>query len=268
MQTMQQLTVRDVMTKNVLTIDAERNLNLAAQMMLWGGFRHLPVVEDGVVVGMLCRQDISKATCQWNNSTVGAVMSRDVETARSDEPLSVVAERMSAARLDSVPVVDDGALVGILTSTDVLGHVGRRKAATPVSKRHVRDVMCTKVRRLLPTETLGDAVKVMVSGQLRHVPIVGSDGKLVGMVSDRDVRTVVGDPVATLREGSAVLAQPIEEVMSHAPIAVHMDDSISALAWPLVEERVGAVPVVDDAGQMVGILTQTDMLEWIARDLT
>lgn len=253
--------VADVMTETVLTIEPRRSLNLAAQMMLWGGFRHLPVVKDGTLVGILSQADLYEAKCDWAKSTAADAMTTEVETASPHESLSVAADRMARARIDSLPVVDEGQLVGIVTSTDVLAHVGQRHRQAAGSGRHVDDIMNPCVRTLPSSAVLSDAVILMIEQQVRHLPIVNDDGELVGMLSDRDVRTAIGDPVATLREGSISLSLSVEDVMTHSPIAVHPSDPVDALAWPLLDERVGAVPVVDDGDHPVGIVSYVDVVQ-------
>ena len=107
----------------------------------------------------------------------------------------------------------------------------------------------------------------MVSNDVRHVPIVDGDGRLTGILSDRDVRELVGDPVAVLRDETfeETLAMEVSEVMTANPISARTDDPLDTLGWAMIDERVGAVPVVDQNDKVVGIVSYVDVLHHALR---
>jgi CBS domain-containing membrane protein len=110
------LAVRDVMTREVLTVAPEEAADLGAQIMSLGRIRHLPVVEaDGRLVGMLSQRDVLRVEA---GRTAGDVMTRDVRTVAPDTSLLEAAETMQRFKIGSLPVMEDGRLVGILTEAD------------------------------------------------------------------------------------------------------------------------------------------------------
>lgn len=120
--------VGDVMTTKVLfEVDQNDSLALAAHRMAWLGCRHLPVMRNHEVVGVLSERDVLRwtaggRTLDGPDDRVGAAMSTPPIVATIDETLGEAAARMIASRIGCLPVVTHGRLVGMLTSTDLLGH--------------------------------------------------------------------------------------------------------------------------------------------------
>ena len=261
------MNVSDAMTQNVLTIEPRADARLAIQMMLWGGFRHLPVVRDGDVVGILSEHDLCRVGGA-SGARVEELMTTEVATTTPGESLADAAASMAAARIGCMPVVDDGALAGLLTTTDVLAHMVGEVPRLPVNgEARVRDLMSTTPRAVLVGSRLQDAIGEMMHRDVRHMPVVNVNDHVIGMLSDRDVRTLVGDPIAALRgEGfNETLALPVEEVMTNNPITVREDSPLSALANVLLEDRVGAVPVVSADGRLVGVVSYIDVVHYALR---
>ena len=122
-------TVREVMTPHPVTTTPDALATDALNVMEEVGCRHLPVVEGGRLVGILSKKDVS---CDCSRSRhVGELMSRHVHTATPDETVDVAAATMALSKVDCLPVLEHGALVGILTTYDVLDLVCRRFRADP-----------------------------------------------------------------------------------------------------------------------------------------
>jgi acetoin utilization protein AcuB len=124
------------MTSNPCTVAATDPMSMAHGRMREHGFRHLPVVHDGKLLGIVSDRDVHLLDARQYESpdqvTVGEAMRRGVITAAPDEPLDDVIERMSHERCDGVAVVGKGGVVGIFTATDArwaLTDLLRREAA-------------------------------------------------------------------------------------------------------------------------------------------
>jgi acetoin utilization protein AcuB len=113
-----------------------------------------------------------------------------------------------------------------------------------------------------PTQDVLDAVALMVRERIRHVPIVDADGVLVGVVSDRDVREVLGDPSRALREDhdEPLMSWPLADVMSRDPITVPESAPLSEAAHKMRTAKVGALLVTGEDGSLVGMLSYLDLL--------
>lgn len=258
--------VREVMKENLLTVSPDQTIRLATQMMLWSGIRHLPVVRDDELVGMVSDRDLLRAgQIGTAIGTVEDIMSRSVETIPPTCEVSEAASKLVEHAIDCLPVVEDGTLIGLITTTDLLDEMSH-PAARPAEPR-VRDVMSTMTISVGPEDDVIDVIAMMVREGVRHLPIVDSDRRVVGIVSDRDVRTVIGDPMAALNHSDERAQEPwpVESVMTSNPITVSADASIEDLARQLVDESIGAVPVVDEDDRLQGIVSYVDLLHWAYR---
>jgi CBS domain-containing membrane protein len=130
--------VREVMTREVVTVGPNDRLSLADELMKQGRFRHLVVVEEGAVVGVVSQRDVFYGTLAWAlgmgsrsfeqalaTSPVKEVMRSDVVTVDPDVSLADAARRMMERKIGCLPVVEAERLVGILTEGDFLALVVR-----------------------------------------------------------------------------------------------------------------------------------------------
>lgn len=117
-------TVQEHMTHEPLVISGGVSLAEAAQLMRGRNIRHLPVVDDGAVVGVISERDIHVArtlkSLHMEKATVSLVMSTPPLTVRPDARLSDVAARMIDRKIGSAVVVFEGRVVGIFTTHDAL----------------------------------------------------------------------------------------------------------------------------------------------------
>ena len=106
----------------------------------------------------------------------------------SDSNIREAARYMVEQNVGSVVVVDDGTLRGIFTERDAL----RIFVATRRNPDHTRlaDVMTKNTQTLPPDATLQDAAQRMTKGGFRHLPVVDGDGRILGVISQRDLVSV------------------------------------------------------------------------------
>lgn len=122
------MNVQELMTRSVITVQDEDDLDFAAQLMLWNNVRHVPVLRDGEVVGMLSDHDVALRTTLARGShserrlSCREVMHVPAETISAADPIARAAWWMATCKIGCLPVVEEGRLVGILTSTDLLRH--------------------------------------------------------------------------------------------------------------------------------------------------
>jgi acetoin utilization protein AcuB len=122
--------------------------------------------------------------------------------------------------------------------------------------------MRTAVVTVRPEAQLAEAAQLMKDRQVRHLPAVDEAGRLVGIVTDRDLRQAIFDPAIRERVGKAAeaLAElPVREVMTWGVVTVGPDTDLRFAARVMREQKVGALPVVD-GGKLVGLVTETDLL--------
>lgn len=131
----------------------------------------------------------------------------------------------------------------------------------------VEDVMTRDVQTLTPEQTLRDAINLLRSKRIRHLPVVEGQ-QLVGIVTDRDVKRAtpsVLTGVGNDEYDNSLLTIKVAQLMTREPITVPGRSSLKSAVEIFINTRVGALPVVDD-GRLVGILTDVDVLR-VAYDL-
>jgi acetoin utilization protein AcuB len=119
--------VSDCMTRNPITIRPESDPMAAISLLKAGKFRHLPVIDkDGSLAGIVDRADLELFLAKAGspgyikrNHRVDQVMTREVVTVTPDCPLEDAASLMVQHKIGSLPVVEDGKVVGIITETDI-----------------------------------------------------------------------------------------------------------------------------------------------------
>ena len=119
--------VNDIMTKGVKTVPPTLGASLAWELMRRERIRHLIVVDGAKVVGVLSDRDTGGRTAMSlrAQSTVSDLMSAAVVTAAPDDTVRRVANLMRGRTIGCVPVLSGKRLVGILTTSDLLGLLGR-----------------------------------------------------------------------------------------------------------------------------------------------
>lgn len=127
----------------------------------------------------------------------------------------------------------------------------------------VRDAMTEGPLTVEPTTAVSEVVEALQTVDFRHLPVV-ERGALVGMISDRDLRGLLLPQLvdeAALGQIKARYAAPVSELMSSGVITTHAEASMQEAAALMVENSVGALPVVEpSSGNLVGIISYVDIL--------
>ncbi|HVN84519.1 MAG TPA: CBS domain-containing protein [Candidatus Binatia bacterium] len=113
--------VRDYMTPHPETIGGRDLLSAAHEKMERGRFRRLPVVDAaGALIAIVTDRDLQRHAGYWPSTHVDAAMVENPITIRSDRSVSEAARLMLDNKIGGLPVVDDGRLIGIVTTSDLL----------------------------------------------------------------------------------------------------------------------------------------------------
>lgn len=133
----------------------------------------------------------------------------------------------------------------------------------------VQDVMSSNPVTVSPDASVAEVWDLMREHAIRHIPVLDR-GALVGILSDRDLAHFDMTRLLNVEGADALrraLAMPVAKVMSSAVVAVSPDAELGEVVDLLVENRIGAVPVVrPESQELVGIVSYIDVLEAI-RDL-
>lgn len=107
-----------------------------------------------------------------------------------------------------------------------------------------------------------EAGEVMRAEKIRHLPVLDAEGRLAGIVTDRDLRQVIFDPSIRERLGTAadtLAGVLVREVMTWGVVTVHPDSDVRDAALLMHELKISALPVVEN-GAVVGIVTAHDLV--------
>jgi acetoin utilization protein AcuB len=315
--------VKDIMTCDVKTLTLDDSIETCLEVMTVNNIRHVPIVDTSTkndksyFVGIVSQRDVFRQLSPFFdkvgqedtdtralNQHLEKIVTRHPKCASPDTPIQEATGMMVNNRIDSIPVLDDGDLVGIVTATDVLklfirlraiGLLCENKNKTEPRRRFidllsgdseeainvlstvlrtVEDVMTRDVVCLTERDHLSGVMKVMRRGVFRHVPVVNKEGKIVGIISDRDVLRllpyrqgprksqtgVFREDLFDVEPDEPVVRELISRVMNQSVIHVRPDCDFYDAVKMLHDKRIGCLPVVDEEKKVLGIATVTDVM--------
>lgn len=128
----------------------------------------------------------------------------------------------------------------------------------------VSNSMVKEVITIHPSASVFEAQETMASHQIRHLPVVDPANRLVGIVTDRDIRSALPYRLLkephTAEEQAAIHTLTVGDIMTKNPRTIGLMDTIQDALLMIQIEKVGAFPVVDAAGGLVGIISVRDLL--------
>ena len=126
------------------------------------------------------------------------------------------------------------------------------------------DIMASPVVTLPMNASLAQAWELVKEKRFRHIPIQSRKGGLVGILSDRDLaRGTVESAVLGIKESANLAKISIESYVSHPVLVTAPGATLLAIARVLLEERIGAIPVVSGEKELLGMITRSDILRVI-----
>ncbi|HLB01755.1 MAG TPA: CBS domain-containing protein [Nitrospiria bacterium] len=131
----------------------------------------------------------------------------------------------------------------------------------------VRELMIPNPITIAHDQTVEQATALMGRYKVRRLPVTKA-GKLAGIVSDRDVRQLAGRPSIKLPKSESDEAYrnlPVEEIMTPNVLTIREFDTLQSAITSLLENRISGLPVVDQQGALVGMLSETDILKHYLR---
>ncbi|MEX1302046.1 MAG: DUF190 domain-containing protein [Desulfotignum sp.] len=305
-----QLRVRDVMTQDPQSIIPETPVGDAARILLASIFTGLPVVDDNRrPVGMVTQGDLIRkgglplrldllsesdqarresVLDQLSEKEVKEIMTSPVVVIAEDRPLSEAVDRMLAKSLKRLPVVDgDQQLTGILSRLDIFRIVMREapdwrafsaRNVEVENLKHVGDILRQDVHAVLPETPIDEVIRIIDDNDLQRVVVVNETGKLLGLISDRDLLRyfkpkqegiwhLLSKPFHSFKKDNdrADLSQILAgttagEVMTTDLLVVYKEMLIEEATALMIEKPLKRLPVVDDDGRFLGMITRDALL--------
>jgi acetoin utilization protein AcuB len=132
----------------------------------------------------------------------------------------------------------------------------------------VKDCMARPVTTIGPYDTLALAYELMLGRHIRHLPVL-DNGKLTGIITLTDLLTI-RQPDPTHRQSLEDVARDLARlsvgpIMTPDPVRVYDNDTVGYAAELMLERKIGALPVIDLEGHLVGLITESNLFELLAR---
>jgi CBS domain-containing protein len=216
---------------------------------------------------------------------VSEVMRREVISVRPDSSIAEVVHLLLDKDFTAVPVVDDQTkVIGIVSDNDLLKRGGVRvtlslkRATDPgfVDELHkslsdcalkVADVMTREVVTIGPDTPLGKAARLMVEKHLKRLPVVDSEGKLIGILGRLDVlNTIAAVRIPEWHPEAHPAGTTAGDVMTREVPAVHESAPLEEIFQLLVSSSHKRVVVIDDQRRVVGIIADSDLISRVSRE--
>lgn len=122
----------------------------------------------------------------------------------------------------------------------------------------IEEIMIQDILTLAPTNTVSEALELMKSKKIRHIPIVTSEQTVVGIVTDRDLKEVIPSTLI-FEKDTSVYNTELSTIMTKNPIIGHPMDFVEESAIIFYDKQIGCLPIVSN-NKLVGIITETDLL--------
>jgi len=296
-----QLRVRDAMTANPQSITAAASLDKAARMLLSSIFTGLPVVDErgrplGVItqgdlmrkgrmplrIGLLAASDQDRreaVLAQLANHRADEAMSAPAITIAEDQPLTEAVDLMLARQVKRLPVVNaQGGLTGMLSRLDIFRAVMREAPdwntfrAQNIEVTHLKsvaDILRRDTHTVAPDTPIDEVIRIIGSDDIQRVAVVDGQGKLLGLISDRDLlhyfkedpagiwgmlAKVRGTPEAGLGKVQAAA------VMRTDPITIKESHTVEEAIALMTHKALKRLPVVDADGRFKGMISRDSLL--------
>ena len=137
-----------------------------------------------------------------------------------------------------------------------------------LDKMTVREWMSSPVLTIHPESPISLAHTTMKEGKVRRLAVVNDEDHLVGIITIGDVREASPSDATTLSiwELNYLWAQlTVGKIMSHDVITIKPNESIFEAAKLMLDHKISGLPVIDEAGQLCGVITESDIFRMVVR---
>jgi CBS domain-containing protein len=271
--------VKDIMTKDVAYAEVPGNASEALELIISKNISGMPVVKRGTkeLLGIVTRDDFS---AHPEETQLALLMTRDVVTITQDADVKEAAKLILEKGFRRIPVVSNGELVGIVTVRDVVGRA--------LGAMEIEDTVGKYIRKDVASIWEGTPLKVcyeiMRLANVRAMPVLDDNGKLVGMVADTDLLKVTQVTESTEKselsaatEGDRwswdsknviyitrkTLELPnklVKDIMVRQVISATKKTPVTECAKKMAKARIEQIPLIDAEGNIIGLVRDVDIL--------
>lgn len=261
---------KNLMSESLITIDKDQSLSDGLKLLRKNKISRLPVTNandknEKELVGIVSERDIARKLgsskhvgISPSRLHISSVMVKDVISINENTDLVDVANLMLEKGIGSAPIESDGDLIGILSKADFVPLC----TGKAFEKIMVKDEMVSDFKSVSSNERLVHARRILLDSKIGRLPVI-DDGELIGMITSKDViRCLISfrKNVPENHQQAQIKTILVENVMSSNIKTISENASINDVANILIETGYNGLPVIDDNDQVVGIITQTDLI--------
>ncbi len=277
--------MKDIMVKKAVCAELPGNRTDIIKLMVKNNKTGLPVVKsDGTFAGFITRQDIYNKP---DEEQLALLMRKDYPYLEQNDSIEEGARLMLDNELHHLPIVQKKKLVGIVTPADYLGVIEKLDIGEPIE--NFARTPCVPVYEGSPLTVVDTLFRV---AHVVAAPVLDKNGKLVGIVTDRDIfrhssvdgHTAVADLGIGEDEDSwtweglrnvmklyyevknlKLPNKPVKDVMVKDPLTIFGKTSVSETARIMKKHDFGQIPIRDSKDKLVAMIYELDMLAAILR---
>ena len=193
------LHISSVMVKDVFTVPETMQLDEVAGLMLEEGIGSVPVMSDDQMVGIVSKADFVTLAVgiAFDKITVKEVMSKELIVVSPTERLVHARRQMIEAHVGRLPVVDDGKLVSMITSKDLMRafidfrkNVPEKYQKSQIKEVLIEDIMSSNPKYVSKDMSISEVSKIMMETGFNGLPVV-EDDKVVGIITQTDILRLI-----------------------------------------------------------------------------
>ena len=187
--------VSRIMKPDVRTLTPNASIQEAIKIIVESRIGGIPIVDDGVLTGIITERDVLKVLCRTHSSLrIRDMMTTSLLVQQPDCPLSMVTKVMTSHQFRRLPIVKNDVLFGIITATDIVRYIGSGKVFEKLVTGHETEVMGVPVRDLIsgnlytaePGLSITEAARQMLERGVGALPVI-ENSRLVGLVTEFDL---------------------------------------------------------------------------------
>ncbi|RLF63729.1 MAG: hypothetical protein DRN31_01815 [Thermoplasmata archaeon] len=253
--------ITEIMTKEVITVSKNDDLKYVMDLMEKHNISKIPVMDDGKLVGIVTDTTIADKLGSMKNRGVPAsrmhastVMDKNFEAIYPEMDVKEILQTVGKPGLTMLPVIGNDVLVGVVTKADLLPFVKGNKK--------VREIMTTNVYHVRPDDRVIHARRILFDNDIARLPVV-EDGKVVGMLSDKEISFAFSDIKKSYSLGQQnhhIRELLVKDVMKTPAIVSDGDITVEEAAKIMMENEIGCIPIVNKDEKIEGIVTRTDLV--------
>ncbi|MFA5398645.1 MAG: CBS domain-containing protein [Methanomicrobiales archaeon] len=273
------------MTTDVVGVEIPGNRDDVLRILKRTGISGVPVLKGGVLVGIITRKDMLRKA---DEIQLGLLMTPNPVTISPDATIQDAAKVLVENHFRRLPVVEKGALVGLISISDIVGAIAKMKITDEI--RYTFSSHAYAIWEETPLPLVG---RIMEMSGYDAVPILNEDGQLTGIISERDLirHSNIEDSVEvsdfsngtdddewtweSLRDNYSISYgiskvqlpdKPVKEAMVKEVVAVPLNAEVSECALKMKRARVDQLPVINGDRKMVSMLYDRDLIRIILKE--